>query len=57
MEFEIPHSFNLEISFAYIKEIAHILCDGYSIEECDVKEGDVVFDCGAHIGIFSYLCS
>jgi len=32
-----------------------IINDGqYSIPECHVKKGNIVLDCGAHIGIFSY---
>lgn len=30
---------------------------GYSIPECHIEEGDIVFDCGSYIGIFSYFAS
>jgi hypothetical protein len=36
----------------------HLLCvllGQYSIPQCDVKESDIVFDIGAHIGFFSYF--
>ena len=31
-----------------------VLKEIYAIPECSVKEGDVVFDVGAHLGFFSY---
>jgi len=32
-----------------------VLLGQYSIPQCDVKENDIVFDFGAHIGFFSYF--
>jgi len=34
-----------------------VLLGQYSIPQCDVKENDIVFDIGAHIGFFSYFAS
>jgi len=38
----------------FTPEMACILGGKYSIPECHVKAGDVVFDVGAHFGFFSY---
>jgi FkbM family methyltransferase len=39
-------------------DFCHLICvllGQYSIPQCDVKENDIVFDIGAHIGFFSYF--
>jgi len=50
-EFTVPKFINFSLEMGYIFG----LLDGqYSIPECHVKAGDVVFDVGAHFGFFSY---
>ena len=36
-------------------QLIWVLLGQYSIPQCDVKENDIVFDVGAHIGFFSYF--
>jgi FkbM family methyltransferase len=38
----------------YTLEMAFILGEMYSIPECHIEAGDIVFDVGAHFGFFSY---
>jgi len=40
-----------------IKIFKSIVEGQYSIPECHVEKGDIVLDCGAHIGSFSYIAS
>ena len=47
-QFLIPKSFGYSPGYVYI------LSGQYSIPECHVKAGDIVFDIGAHFGFFSY---
>ena len=47
-EFTVPKC------IVFTPEMAYILNGKYSILECHVKAGDVVFDVGAYFGFFSY---
>jgi FkbM family methyltransferase len=40
-----------------IKTFTSVIKGQYSIPECHVKKNDIVLDCGAHIGSFSYVAS
>ena len=48
MSFKVPNA------YLYTLEGAFIFGGMYSIPECQVKSGDIVFDVGAHFGFFSY---
>lgn len=49
LKFKVPPHYKLEFGDA-----AYILNGKYSIPECSISQGDIVFDVGAHFGIFSY---
>ncbi|MEM2030860.1 MAG: FkbM family methyltransferase [Archaeoglobaceae archaeon] len=46
--------FKLPKAVAYTLETTFIMGGMYSIPECHVSQGDIVFDVGAHFGFFSY---
>lgn len=41
--------------YSSITEVFNILGGKYSTPECSIKAGDIVLDCGAHFGFFSYF--
>ncbi|WP_457549425.1 FkbM family methyltransferase [Archaeoglobus sp.] len=40
---------------SFIRCMLDILSGQYSIPECHIDKGDIVLDCGAHVGFFSYV--